>query len=89
MIASEFGDRRLERPPSLQDVTDTPGSYVLFLELPRPACVSVGALGNLDFLAASYAYVGSAMGGLSRRVRRYARPATRPRWHIDYLLPYT
>ena len=89
MIVPEFGDRRLERPPSLQDVTDTPGAYVLFLELPRPACVSVGALANLDFPAASYAYVGSAMGGLSRRVRRYARPVTRPRWHIDYLLTYT
>ena len=73
------GDRRLP---------DSPGAYVLLLELSRPDTVEVGALGPIEFPAATYAYVGSAMAGLSRRVRRYVRPVTRPRWHIDYLLPY-
>ncbi len=73
---------------SPQDVPHTPGAYVLLLELPRPTRVRIGALGPHDFPAACYAYVGSAMAGISRRVRRYARPVTRPRWHIDYLLPH-
>ena len=72
----------------LQDVAASPGAYVLLLELSRPAAIRIGALGPIDFPVACYAYVGSAMGGLSRRVRRYARPVARPRWHIDYLLPH-
>ena len=73
---------------ALRHLPDSPGAYVLLLDLPRPDTVQVGALGPIEFPAATYAYVGSAMAGLSRRVRRYARPVTNPRWHIDYLLPY-
>ena len=72
----------------MQDLPDSPGAYVLILKLPRSDTVDIGALGDTQLVAASYAYVGSAMGGLSRRVRRYARPVSRPRWHVDYLLPY-
>lgn len=72
----------------MQDLPDSPGAYVLLLKLPRSDTVDIGALGDMQLAAGSYAYVGSAMGGLSRRVRRYARPVSRLRWHIDYLLPY-
>ncbi len=71
-----------------QEFPNATGAYILLLELPRPDTVEVGALGPVELRAACYAYVGSAMGGIARRVRRYARPVARSRWHIDYLLPY-
>ena len=69
-------------------VGDRPGVYVLLFELGVGQNVAIGALGELRYPAAWYGYVGSAMGGLSRRVVRYLRPVERPRWHVDYLLPY-
>jgi len=62
------------------------GAYLLLLHLDRPREVAVGALGTLPFDAATYVYVGSAMGGLEQRVARHLRDDKRPRWHIDRLL---
>ena len=39
------------------------------------------------FPVGDYAYVGSAMGGLSKRIQRYLRPIRKPHWHIDSLIP--
>ncbi|MFO8133411.1 MAG: GIY-YIG nuclease family protein [Thermoplasmatota archaeon] len=65
---------------------DAPGTYVLELELPSPADVAVGALGMLWFAPGVYAYVGSAMNGLRRRIARHLRADKKTYWHIDYLL---
>ena len=64
-----------------------PGIYVLIFELPVQTEVCVGRLGSINFPNGWYAYVGSAMGGLSARVRRHLRAHNRPQWHLDYLLP--
>lgn len=62
------------------------GSYVLLLELSEEREVTVGKLGTILFPAGSYAYVGSAMGGLESRIRRHIRSSKKLHWHIDYLL---
>ena len=38
------------------------GTYVLVVDLPQPTTLEVGALGDLEFDAGPYAYVGSAFG---------------------------
>lgn len=64
-----------------------PGIYVLIFHLSRKATVAVGRLGELDFQAGWYGYVGSGKSGVEARVRRHLRAHDRPHWHLDYLLP--
>ena len=69
----------------------TGGTYVLEIVLSHPTTIEVGALGDLEFAAGTYAYVGSALGpgGFSRvdRHRELARgERARRHWHVDYLL---
>jgi Uri superfamily endonuclease len=46
----------------------------------------IGGLGIHSFPPGYYVYVGSALGGLSGRLRRHLRSEKRLHWHIDYLL---
>ena len=67
------------------------GTYVLAIDVERPISVVVGALGEREFSAETYAYVGSAFGpgGFARldRHRELARgERTTRHWHVDYLL---
>ncbi len=66
------------------------GAYLLHLRVTRPMRLLVGALGEVDFPAGSYLYVGSALGGIAARTERHRRVArekrSRGRWHIDCLL---
>lgn len=64
-----------------------PGTYLLTFELPMPARLHVGRLGDCVLPAGRYAYVGSAHGpgGLQARVARHLNPARREHWHIDRL----
>ena len=67
------------------------GTYVLVVDLPQTTTLEVGALGDREFDAGPYAYVGSAFGsgGFARvdRHRELARGERDARhWHIDYLL---
>ena len=64
------------------------GSYVLLIRLPRATTIPVGRLGEIHFRAGTYAYVGSAMGGLRGRLRRHLRLQKRRRWHVDYVLEH-
>jgi sugar fermentation stimulation protein A len=61
----------------------TPGTYLLLIRLDQAAQLDVGRLGHVAFPAGWYVYVGSALGGLGARLRRHARPAKRPHWHVD------
>lgn len=67
------------------------GTYTLLIRVEEPTTVEVGALGEVDFEDALYAYTGSAFGtgGLSR-IDRHARVASGENdarhWHVDYLL---
>ncbi|MDG5819214.1 GIY-YIG nuclease family protein [Natronococcus sp. A-GB7] len=67
------------------------GTYVLAIDVERPLSLEVGALGECEFAAETYAYVGSAFGpgGFARldRHRELARGERDVRhWHVDYLL---
>jgi len=64
-----------------------PGVYALLFHLDWDRRLGVGHLGCSFFPQGWYAYVGSAMAGLERRLRHHLRPHRRPHWHIDYLLP--
>jgi Uri superfamily endonuclease len=67
-----------------------PGSYILELVLPENTALRTGRLGEFEFLAGRYIYLGSAQspGGLRARLSRHLHPTSYPRklhWHIDYL----
>ncbi|MBI3953963.1 MAG: GIY-YIG nuclease family protein [Chloroflexi bacterium] len=64
----------------------TPGIYVLLAGLADAAPIPTGRLGVVTYSEGWYAYVGSALGGLSARLRHHLRPHRRLHWHIDYLL---
>jgi Uri superfamily endonuclease len=64
------------------------GSYVLLIELSEARSIEVGALGEIEFAAGAYAYVGSALSGLDARIDRHLRDDKRLHWHIDYLLQH-
>ena len=63
------------------------GTYVLLLYLPEDKTLVVGKLGEFDFPAGWYTYVGSAFGsgGLMARIKHHLQPGESPHWHIDYL----
>lgn len=61
------------------------GVYLAFLELEAPCRLAIGALGERDFAAGHYVYVGAAARGLTARLARHGRLRKRLHWHIDYL----
>ena len=63
----------------------SPGSYILFLRLPRKRRITVGKPGTITFPAGLYAYVGSALNGWEARVNRHLTGGGKIHWHIDYL----
>jgi Uri superfamily endonuclease len=66
---------------------NTPGTYVLFVQVNEPVTLSVGRLGTVNFTVGLYAYVGSAHGpgGVRARVGRHLRADKTRHWHIDAL----
>ncbi|AFZ74777.1 GIY-YIG nuclease family protein [Natronobacterium gregoryi] len=70
------------------------GTYVLVVDVNRHSTIEVGALGEREFAAGAYAYVGSAFGpGGFARVDRHRELASGDRdarhWHVDYLLGHS
>lgn len=63
-----------------------PGTYVLLLRLPAGRRLTIGRNLESDLEQGYYMYVGSALSGLRRRLRRYLIGPGRQHWHIDYLL---
>ena len=63
-----------------------PGTYALVIALGVELHLHVGKIGMHDLLPGHYVYVGSAMGGLSGRLKRHLRSEKNLHWHIDYLL---
>ncbi|RLI94035.1 MAG: GIY-YIG nuclease family protein, partial [Candidatus Altiarchaeales archaeon] len=62
------------------------GVYVLIIELDDNSEIEVGKLGTIEFESGFYAYVGSALNFLDKRIERHLRRNKRLRWHIDYFL---
>ncbi|MGQ9787835.1 MAG: GIY-YIG nuclease family protein [Candidatus Hadarchaeaceae archaeon] len=63
-----------------------PGIYALLIYVPYDLSLNIGQLGAVDFKRGYYAYVGSALGGISTRVRRHLRREKKLHWHVDHLL---
>ena len=61
------------------------GGYLLFLEFKEPETLAIGRLGEHAFPAGLYAYAGSALGGIEKRVGRHFSKSKKKRWHIDHL----
>jgi sugar fermentation stimulation protein A len=61
------------------------GSYLLLLRLDERRRIAAGALGERDFAAGYYCYVGSAAKNLKARMQRHLRRRKKFHWHIDYL----
>ena len=68
---------------------ESPGTYAILLQLESAQAIRVGRLGDFDFPAGYYLYLGSALGpgGLTGRLGRHLAwegAQRRPHWHIDY-----
>jgi Uri superfamily endonuclease len=62
------------------------GTYALVVHLPYSISLSIGSIGRVNLERGFYVYVGSALGGVERRVGRHLSPEKKVRWHIDHLL---
>jgi Uri superfamily endonuclease len=62
------------------------GSYVLLIRVEKARKINIGRLGVLEFRPGFYAYVGSGMNNLEKRVSRHLGSRKKFFWHIDYLL---
>ena len=61
------------------------GVYMAFLEVTADCRLQIGSLGEREFRAGYYVYVGSAARGLEARVARHGRLRKKMHWHFDYL----
>ena len=71
-----------------QNMDKMKGSYILLVRVPEDKLIQVGRLGEIGFQEGYYAYVGSAMNNLEKRVERHLRREKNRHWHIDYLLEH-
>lgn len=62
------------------------GTYALVIALGVGLNLPAGRLGIYSLTPGYYVYTGSALGGLSGRLRRHLRLEKKLHWHIDYLL---
>ena len=62
------------------------GSYILLIKLDRPVSIKVGSMGTVTFNQGFYAYVGSALSNMEKRIQRHFSSKKKLFWHIDYLL---
>lgn len=62
------------------------GSYCLIVKVSNDFEESIGSLGKIHFERGYYAYIGSAMNSLEKRIERHLKREKKKHWHIDYLL---
>ncbi|ACM24098.1 GIY-YIG nuclease family protein [Thermotoga neapolitana] len=63
------------------------GTYILLLKLEKSVTLKHGKKTS-QLKPGYYAYVGSAMGGFSKRIPRYFLGPQKKHWHIDHLLDH-
>ncbi len=63
------------------------GAYILIIKLGKNSAIGIGALGKIKFRKGFYAYAGSGMNSLEKRVERHSKKRGKKTfWHVDYLL---
>lgn len=60
------------------------GVYLAFFRLEEDRRIKIGAVGEMEFEAGLYAYVGSAMNSAEKRIGRHFSEVENTHWHIDY-----
>lgn len=71
---------------STLDVLPEKGVYTLTILMKKPTNIAVSRLGNFNFAKGYYAYTGSALNNLRKRVGRHMEKNKKKHWHIDFLL---
>ncbi|MEM5871536.1 MAG: GIY-YIG nuclease family protein [Candidatus Aenigmatarchaeota archaeon] len=62
------------------------GIYVILMQMENESEIKIGSLGKIKFKKGFYAYVGSALNSLEKRIERHLKRRKKKFWHIDYLL---
>ncbi len=62
------------------------GVYVLLIRLEKNSKIKTGRLGFVNFRRGFYAYVGSGMNSLEKRIERHLLRRKKKHWHIDSFL---
>ncbi len=65
------------------------GSYILLIKLNDNKIIKYGSNKKKYFKKGFYAYIGSALNSIEKRIERHLRDKKNKHWHIDYLLNYT
>ncbi len=71
----------------LQQHCQNSGSYILLLHNPTEIQLEIGKLSIRRFKKGFYAYIGSAMRVLDKRIKRHYSKKKKKHWHIDYITP--
>jgi Uri superfamily endonuclease len=61
------------------------GTYCLIISCKIDTDVIVGKLGGVKFLPGYYAYIGSALNSMDKRIKRHIKNEKKIFWHIDYI----
>ncbi len=72
-------------PIKVNTIPKDKGVYILIFKLNTDKTINIGSLGNVSFEQGFYLYIGSAMGGLRKRISAHLSQTNRLRWHVDYL----
>ena len=70
-----------------RNVSEMKGSYILFIFLNKDKRIKINKR-VLDFKKGYYAYVGSALNNLEKRIERHKSKKKKKHWHIDYFLEH-
>jgi len=62
------------------------GVYLILVELSEGQRIQTGGGACFSLAKGFYGYVGSALGGLEKRVARHLSAEKKLHWHIDYLM---
>ena len=65
------------------------GSYILLINIKEYKKIQIGKLGNIFFKKGNYAYVGSGLNNLEKRIQRHFSSEKKMHWHIDYFLKHS
>jgi len=85
-------NRNILKPVSIdyQAITENckdKGSYLLVYHNEHTFNATIGSLGEREFKKGYYVYVGSAMQGLEKRIKRHLSKRKKTHWHLDYISP--
>lgn len=61
------------------------GTYCLIISCREDTEALVGKLGTIRFVPGYYAYIGSALNNMDKRIKRHMGRKKKVFWHIDYL----